>query len=163
MRLVVRDADFNNVSRENYGFCHWRSSLQWQHILISDCNLYDYTQAGFWNYIQYKWNSVHLCLGWLFTRPFFTSGGFRVARLPGQATRTVRPLCHSWISMVSSKHNWPKFYPGNARACPGLEPAMFLTLPFFTPPIEEGSRNQTTWAVKWNNCKEYKYTTLWTV
>ena len=26
--------------------------------------------------------------------------------------------------VVSNKHNWPEFYPGNPRACPGLEPPM---------------------------------------
>ena len=30
--------------------------------------------------------------------------------------------------VVSNKHNWPKFYPGNARVCPGLEPPMTIRL-----------------------------------
>ena len=29
--------------------------------------------------------------------------------------------------VVSNKHNWPEFYPGNAWACPGLEPPMIHT------------------------------------
>ena len=52
------------------------------------------------------------------------SGGFRAARLPGQATHAAVPLCYSWISARSNKHNWPEFYPGNTRAYPGLEPPM---------------------------------------
>ena len=138
---------------------HYNDSTSW--FLTAICTTTP--RLGF--EIIFNINEILCIFAWvgLFTRPFLTSGNFRAARLPGQAKRTAKPLCHSWISMVSSKHNWPEFYPGNARACPGLEPPMFLTLPFFTLPIEEGSRNQTTWAVKWNNCKEYKYTTLWTV
>ena len=30
------------------------------------------------------------------------------------------------FSARSNKHNSPEFYPGNARACPGLEPPMFM-------------------------------------
>lgn len=51
----------------------------------------------------------------------------------------------------------------SVRLCLGWVIPQPLPFPFFIPAIEEGSRNQTTWAVKWNNCKEYKYTTLWTV
>ena len=41
---------------------------------------------------------------------------------------TVRRLCPIVPQdniVVSNKHNWPEFYLGNARACPGLEPPMF--------------------------------------
>ena len=30
--------------------------------------------------------------------------------------------------VVSNKHDWPEFYPGNARACPDLEPPMIHTI-----------------------------------
>ena len=33
-------------------------------------------------------------------------------------------------TVVRNKHNWPEFYPGNARACPGLEPPMLWTTLF---------------------------------
>ena len=46
------------------------------------------------------------------------SGGFRAPRLPGQVTHAAEPPCN--------KHKSPEFYPGNARACPGLEPPMFM-------------------------------------
>ena len=42
-------------------------------------------------------------------------------------TWAAEPLCHSRISMRSNKQNWPEFYLGNARVCPGLE------LPMCTP------------------------------
>ena len=51
------------------------------------------------------------------------SGGFRAARLP-QAGDTGSRATMSQLSAWSNKHNWPEFYPGNARACPGLEPPM---------------------------------------
>ena len=44
-----------------------------------------------------------------------------LGRLPGQATRAAELLR---ISAQSNKHNSPEFYPGNAWACPGLEPPM---------------------------------------
>ena len=31
--------------------------------------------------------------------------------------------------VLSNKHNWPEFYPGNAWACPGLEPPVIPTIP----------------------------------
>ena len=43
-------------------------------------------------------------------------GSFRAARLPRQATRTAEPLQVS----VSNNHDWPEFYPGNARVLPGF-------------------------------------------
>ena len=98
------------------------------------------------------------------------SGGFRAARLPGQATPAARvvsswvekilvpplncraldwsvvltigyylsigrlyPIVHQDNIVVTNKHNWPEFYPGNARACPGLElPMLELMLKLYS-------------------------------
>ena len=53
----------------------------------------------------------------------FTSGGYRAVRLPGQAIRAVEPLYYSRVSAQYSDQS----YPGNARACPGLEPPICFT------------------------------------
>ena len=91
-----------------------------------------------------------------------SSGSFRAARLPRQATRgvravslwskkiqslpltvfrlfccpvTVRRLCPIIPQdniVVGNKHNYPEFYLGNARACPGLEPPMMHSIFYST-------------------------------
>ena len=40
----------------------------------------------------------------------------------------VCPIIPQDNIVVSNKHNWPEFYLGNPRACPGLEPPMVPTL-----------------------------------
>ena len=84
------------------------------------------------SYCQY-WCQTAPILSILKIIPYLASCGFRAARLPGQATCVVEPLCHSQVSMqsetvsvvVSNKHNRPEFYLGQ---CPGLEPPMYLTV-----------------------------------
>ena len=41
-------------------------------------------------------------------------------------THMAEPLCHTRAS-VSNNCNWPEFYLGNARNCPGLEPPLMST------------------------------------
>ena len=59
---------------------------------------------------------------------YIYNGSFRAARLPRQATCAAEPLCHSQVFVVSNKHNWPEFYLGNARACPGLKPPTYINI-----------------------------------
>ena len=69
-------------------------------------------------YVMVKCIEGVLCIQWQFQSCQVT--------WPGDTTHTAEPLCHSWISTPSSKHNWPEFYLGNAWACPGLEPPMYV-------------------------------------
>ena len=62
----------------------------------------------------------------MWSNVYIYNGSFRAARLPRPATCTAEPLCHSWVAVVSNKHNWPEFYLGNAWACPGLKPPMYI-------------------------------------
>ena len=79
--------------------------------------------------------TVYMCAQWWFqggqdTRAGDTCGTRR--RLMGgeksgpspYLSPLVRGLCTIILQdniVVSNKHNWPEFYPGNAWACPGLE------------------------------------------
>ena len=44
----------------------------------------------------------------------------------GRHTDGCCPIVPQDNIVVSNKHNWPEFYLGNARACPGLEPPMLI-------------------------------------
>ena len=71
-------------------------------------------------YVMIKCIEGVLCIQWQFQSCQVTRAG--------NMTHTVKPLCHSWISTQSNKHNWPEFYPGNAWTCPCLEPPMYTSL-----------------------------------
>ena len=58
-------------------------------------------------------------------------GGFRAARLPRQATHAAEPLCHSRVSVAITIID-QRFYPGNARACLGMEPQWQVCLLQYT-------------------------------
>ena len=102
-----------NRKVETLNRAHWELSSGYSFAMI--------TASASWNKC---WTSgipiyMHMQLSYIDAH----SGGFRAARLP-QAGDTDSRATMSQLSAWSNKHNWPEFYPGNARACPGLEPPM---------------------------------------
>ena len=97
--------------------------------------LVTYTPENGWlcndYWLPHKPYAVYYCSKWCFFKAslcHFHIGGFTAVRLPGQVTRAVEPLCHSWI-FSKQYPQLTKIYPGNARACLGLEPPMHFLVP----------------------------------
>ena len=49
--------------------------------------------------------------------------------------------------VVSNKHDWPKFYPGNARACPGLKPPMIYGTTIYSKVEWSRAKNSVEWSI----------------